>query len=191
MPTICPKCQHVRPAETSVPDWQCPACGVAYAKAHTASAPVAPAANARNFSLAMEPQRGLRWRALVTVAAVLMVLWWGYQAQQGKRGIFELGSPTADLDTGAIQRLAGTVRAEQVVMYSTTECGHCVQAKSWLSSHGFAFTECNMSVDSRCVSEFQALRGNGTPYLVVRGPRGEHHMKNGFDSDEFLAALQG
>ncbi len=48
-----------------------------------------------------------------------------------------------------------------------------------------------MSVDSRCASEFQALRGNGTPYLVVRGPRGEHHMKNGFDSDEFLAALQG
>ena len=46
-----------------------------------------------------------------------------------------------------------------------------------------------MSLDSRCIDQFRALQGEGTPYLVVRGPRGEHHMKNGFDSDEFLSAL--
>jgi ribosomal protein L37AE/L43A len=32
MPTICPKCNTVRPSETTAPEWQCPACGVAYAK---------------------------------------------------------------------------------------------------------------------------------------------------------------
>jgi hypothetical protein len=46
-----------------------------------------------------------------------------------------------------------------------------------------------MSRDGRCVDEFNALKATGTPYLVVRGPRGEHHMKDGFDSDELLAAL--
>jgi hypothetical protein len=30
--TICPKCGHRRPARSTAPDWQCPACGIAYAK---------------------------------------------------------------------------------------------------------------------------------------------------------------
>lgn len=33
MTTICPKCRHVRQATEIAPAWQCPACGVAYAKA--------------------------------------------------------------------------------------------------------------------------------------------------------------
>src|SRR5262245_50326401 len=28
----CPKCKHVRTANEVAPDWQCPACGIAYAK---------------------------------------------------------------------------------------------------------------------------------------------------------------
>lgn len=32
MTVICPKCSHVRPADATNPDWQCPACGVCYAK---------------------------------------------------------------------------------------------------------------------------------------------------------------
>jgi len=35
----CPKCRHVRTAADSGPDWQCPKCGIAYAKfGQTASA---------------------------------------------------------------------------------------------------------------------------------------------------------
>ena len=30
--TTCPKCAHVRAPAASAPDWQCPACGIAYAK---------------------------------------------------------------------------------------------------------------------------------------------------------------
>ena len=33
MPTICGKCQLVRPEDTNVPAWECPGCGVAYNKA--------------------------------------------------------------------------------------------------------------------------------------------------------------
>jgi uncharacterized Tic20 family protein len=41
----CPKCRHVRTAQEVAPDWQCPKCGVAYAKALAAqsSAPAAAA----------------------------------------------------------------------------------------------------------------------------------------------------
>src|SRR5881394_2106661 len=38
----CPKCRHVRSAGEAAPDWQCPKCGVAYAKfLQTQSAPPA------------------------------------------------------------------------------------------------------------------------------------------------------
>lgn len=89
-----------------------------------------------------------------------------------------------------IQSLARTVQAEEVVMYSTTECAYCAQARAWMARYDFAFTECNMSVKPRCQDEFNAYGANGTPYLVIRRHGKEHHMKDGFDSEEFLAALQ-
>jgi glutaredoxin len=84
-----------------------------------------------------------------------------------------------------LHALAATVQASEVVMYSTSECPYCVQAKSWLNQYGFALTECNMSVDKQCVREFNSYGADGTPFLIVRG----HQMKDGFDSDEFIAAL--
>lgn len=32
MSVICPKCRHVRPADATNPAWECPACGICYAK---------------------------------------------------------------------------------------------------------------------------------------------------------------
>lgn len=46
----CPKCRHVRAANEVAPDWQCPKCGVAYAKAVQAQSPApapSPSAAAR------------------------------------------------------------------------------------------------------------------------------------------------
>ena len=85
----------------------------------------------------------------------------------------------------SISQSASQIKSGDIVMYSTTECAYCTEAKSWLTQNGFAFTECNMSIDQRCQQEFNALGANGTPYLIVRG----HHMKEGFDSDEFLQAV--
>jgi glutaredoxin len=84
-----------------------------------------------------------------------------------------------------LRALAATVQANDVVMYSTSECIYCAEAKNWLNQYGFAFTECNMSVDKQCVKEFKDYGADGTPFLIVRG----HQMKDGFDSDEFVAAL--
>lgn len=98
------------------------------------------------------------------------------------------GSPgsTGNMSSEQIGALAATVKSGDVVMYSTTECGYCTQARGWLNQNGFAFTECNMSVDERCVQKFRSYGADGTPFLLVRG----YQMKNGFDSDEFLATLR-
>jgi hypothetical protein len=43
----------------------------------------------------------------------------------------------------------------------------------------------NMSADNQCLKEFKSYGADGTPFLIVRG----HQMKDGFDSDELIAAL--
>ncbi|WP_018610215.1 glutaredoxin family protein [Uliginosibacterium gangwonense] len=101
------------------------------------------------------------------------------------------GVSTAELSEAQIQTLAASVKPEEVIMYSTNECSYCAQAKGWLQQYGFAFTECNMSVDQRCEAEFKAYGADGTPFLVIRRGGKEYQMKNGFDSDEFLSALKG
>ncbi len=94
-------------------------------------------------------------------------------------------SKSSDISAEGLAQLAATVKPGDVTMYSTTECQYCAQAKGWLNQYGFAFSECNMSVREECEREFKSFGANGTPYLVVRG----HHMKDGFDSDEFVALL--
>lgn len=187
MTTLCPKCRHIRPAVTTAPDWQCPACGVAYAKAGAAMNAQLDACSAGYR--AKPGKSGLPWRVMLTIVAVVVGVYGGHQAHLDKRGLGEWFGGADTMDEAAVRQLAGSVRAEQVVMYSTTECGHCTQTRAWLTDHGFAFTECNMSRDARCEDAFRTLGATGTPYLIVRGPRGEHHMKEGFDSDEFIKAL--
>jgi glutaredoxin len=191
MSTSCPKCHHIRhPSESSVPDWQCPACGVAYAKAADAAQGRGPQAVRQHRQPADKPaSRGVPWAGLVVVLALVVGAWFGHKVVRTKGVAGETGSAAsagADLTDAQIHALAATVKAEEVVMYSTTDCTYCAQAKAWLSQYGFPLSECNMTTTPHCEQEFKALGADGTPYLIVRG----HHMKNGFDSDEFLAALR-
>jgi glutaredoxin len=84
-----------------------------------------------------------------------------------------------------IAQIATTVKAGDVVMYTTTGCGYCAQARQWLNQYRIAFTECNTDSSDRCARELTRYGGNGVPHLVVRG----QHMREGFDSDQFLSIL--
>lgn len=183
----CPKCRHVRQPNETAPDWQCPACGVAYAKAADAGRPANPPMAERRAG-STSAGRSVPWGKLMVVAVVVWGIWTGLQVARNKHGgasniVANFGG---DLSAAELSALAATVKPGEVVMYSTTECTYCAQAKGWLNQNGFAFTECNMSVNPQCEREFLSYGGNGTPYLVVRG----QHMKDGFDSDEFLASLK-
>jgi uncharacterized Tic20 family protein len=54
----CPKCRHVRAANEVTPDWQCPKCGVAYAKAVAAQSGSAPAAGQAGMSVTQQISAG-------------------------------------------------------------------------------------------------------------------------------------
>lgn len=90
-----------------------------------------------------------------------------------------------DLNEDELARLAANAHTEDVLIYTTTDCPYCAQAKAWMTQYGFKFTECDAQVREDCARELAEL-SSGVPYLIVRG----HHMKDGFDSDEFIAALQ-
>lgn len=70
MPVICPKCSHVRPPDADNPDWQCPSCGICYAK-FVNSPPQAP----RPIAAPVEGQ-GLRlgWLFKVLLLIVLVLI---------------------------------------------------------------------------------------------------------------------
>jgi glutaredoxin/predicted nucleic acid-binding Zn-ribbon protein len=192
MPLTCPKCGHVRPPDAAVPETECPACGVIYAKAQPR--PQAHEARPIVYADKPAPQGGLvKW--LLVAGVVAYGGWLGHRnferhhAPAGSEEAVAAGEidPDADsLPTDALRAFAARVKAGDVVMYSTTECGYCTQAKGWLNGNGFAFTECNMSVERHCIDEFRSYHADGTPFLVVRGQL----MREGFDAHQFLRILK-
>ena len=121
---------------------------------------------------------------LILILAGAAHLGWQHYAGIDAATATAMAGTSPSLDQ--LQALARGVGPGEVVMYTTSECPYSAQARSWLSQYGFTYTDCNMSLDRRCEQEMQSHGGNGVPYLIVRG----HHMKDGFDSDEFIAALK-
>jgi glutaredoxin len=188
MTSICPKCRHLRQPNETVPDWKCPACGVAYAKAGDAGRGVVP--SVQSYGRLDGNDNGFPWGKLLLLAAVLWGVWAGWQGWHGGGKLS--GGSTISQGSAAqkISALAVKVSAGDVVMYSTSVCPYCAQAKGWLSQNGFEFTECNMTTTPSCIAEFKSLGGDGTPFLVVRHGGKVSYMKDGFDSEEFLALLK-
>jgi glutaredoxin len=188
MPTICPKCRTLRPADTTVPDWQCPACGVAYAKAG-GDALAVPAVRRAQAAQAAVASDGLLasvpWGKLLACAAIVYGAWLGFHRSGAGTGAgsSRLG---ANLTVEQLAQLAASSQPSDVLMYSATWCPSCSAAKSWMGQYGFKAQVCEIDKDSDCLSQLKALDPQGgVPYVIVKG----HHMKDGFNSDEFVAAL--
>jgi glutaredoxin len=92
---------------------------------------------------------------------------------------------SSEVTVEQLRAMASKTRAEDIVIYTMNGCPYAAQAKAWLKSYGFDFIDCNISSDKHCEAEFRAYDATGTPYLIVHG----HHMKDGFDSEEFIEAL--
>lgn len=205
---ICPRCQHVRPGDSPVPDWQCPACRVVYAKAAEAmqrdgsghASGLCPTNSIRASSRdakphplmsrrppstrpsapAPAPAPAFAWRKWLAFAAL------AYGAWVGVRGSLQHNEAAALPSAEALRAIAAQVAPGDVVIYTTSTCPYCAQAKQWMAGHGFAYTECNVETDTRCERELMATGSRGVPTLRVRG----RLMLDGFDAEELVGLLQ-
>lgn len=193
----CPKCHHVREPDAKAPDWQCPACGVVYAKARDArsssyDSTLGSSSTVRHAPFKPERRFALgRWLGLAAIGAgAFFGLRNSLRRHEGENagGLGSLagrfgGTASASSD---LRALAASTSAADVTIYTTSWCPNCRNATRWMREQGFAFTECDVERDPACTAQWQRLDGHGVPVLTVRG----HVMKDGFDSDEFVAALK-
>jgi Na+-transporting methylmalonyl-CoA/oxaloacetate decarboxylase gamma subunit len=80
MTTTCPKCRHVRSPDATNPAWECPACGICYAK--FAGRPEAQSRPSRAPSGRTGQGGGLGWLAVLVLVAGLA---WAVSAAMGRR----------------------------------------------------------------------------------------------------------
>lgn len=75
---------------------------------------------------------------------------------------------------------------DKLVMYTTTHCPYCAEARVWLTRNGITFRECNTDTSPACSAELDRLGAGGVPTLVY----GETIMV-GWDPDRLQAVLNG
>jgi glutaredoxin len=68
----------------------------------------------------------------------------------------------------------------EIEIYTTTSCGVCKVAKSYMREHGIAYTEHDVEADIDRRREFYQRGGRGVPLIFVRGQR-----MDGFEVREF------
>ncbi|MDB5803252.1 MAG: glutaredoxin family protein [Betaproteobacteria bacterium] len=137
MPTMyarsCPKCNYVRRETDTAPDWQCPSCRTAYAKA---SAELAAARRAERVAAQpappppKEPRIKLNWPVLIRAAGVVVfagALAWGAY------GKFVVKPATAPRVAAAV---AAVPQLPVAVLYSMSSCPDCQATRDLLERRG-------------------------------------------------------
>jgi glutaredoxin len=193
MPIICAKCQLVRPEDAAVPVWQCLGCGVAYNKAADAPRVPLPLTGQRphHYAHGVSGAGDFSWPKWLLVLALIAGCYAGYQMALKRGWTSEsVGSIASRLggsyNPEQLAALAAGTQAGDVFVFSADWCPNCREAKSWMNQHGFKYEQCDIDKDHGCQARLASLGGDGISYLIVRG----HHMKDGFDSEEFAAALR-
>ena len=149
MSQICPHCNYARKADDSAPDWQCPSCEKAYAKAGGSLPPE----SLRQYAAATPERSGGMGKWLLVLLAFGAAFWFGRPLLQ-QRGI------------PAAMAVASTEQPE-VVLYATSWCGYCKMTREFFAANGIRYTEHDIEQSSTALQQHKKLGGNGVPLIVV------------------------
>lgn len=78
---------------------------------------------------------------------------------------------------GQPDKAAGNKR---VVLYSTSWCGYCKQARNYFQANNIPFTEYDVETSARGQRDYAAMGGGGVPIILVGNQR-----LNGFSASAF------
>lgn len=97
------------------------------------------------------------------------------------------GSIRAELAAEPLQRaaMADYDKEQKVVMYATSWCPYCQQARNYFREQGIAYTEYDIERDAEAKRRYQAFGGRGIPVIFV----GKRRM-NGFSVSGFNKIYQ-
>jgi len=150
----CPKCGYSRKLGETAPDWQCPSCGIAYAKSD---------ATLSEDRYARRPAAsGGTWLGKILIVVLVVAIGWALV-----HGTRQESGPARQGDFANVG----------VVMYSLTTCGYCNQKRAQLNERGIPFVEYFIDKDPARQRElFEKLiksgyrgGGIGTPTFEVNG----------------------
>jgi glutaredoxin len=71
-------------------------------------------------------------------------------------------SPSYDAKPKAVQ---------EVILYTTSWCPYCKQAKAYFDSKGIPYTEYDVEKDSAAAARRNGMGGRGVPFAIVNGER--------------------
>lgn len=72
--------------------------------------------------------------------------------------------------------------AKQVVLYSTSWCGYCKQARAYFQQNGISYTDRDIEKDPAAKRAYEQLQGHGVPLIMIGSQRLE-----GFNPESFAA----
>ena len=124
-------------------------------------------------------QRGISWFGVLILLALAGGIWKLANSSSSASGEAVMSDPAA------MNQLAKVTQASEVVMYTTSSCPYCHQAKAWFAQNLFLYTECNIDTSSTCKAVYKEAGMRGVPTLVVRGTQ----MRAGFNSLGFIELL--
>lgn len=154
--TKCCYCGHVREPETLAPEWQCPACNTAYAKAQL---------RLENEQLHRQPQP-IRTPTPVATRTGLSLPGWLWKGGLLLVLVFVL-SRFISIEKNELPPPAVAAPAGEVWMFTRDSCGYCKKLKAELGEKGFTFTELNIDSDAHAKEMFDKLEAPGVPVTLV------------------------
>lgn len=97
------------------------------------------------------------------------------------------GSIRAELAAEPMQlaAMADYDREQKVVMYATSWCPYCQQARNYFREQGISYTEYDIERDAEAKQRYQGFGGRGIPVIFV----GKRRM-NGFSVSGFNKIYQ-
>jgi len=113
-------------------------------------------------------------RSMIELTVVMGVVWLAMQWWGGRK------------DDDRAAAIVAEARAGDIIMFSSTTCAYCEQARQWLTAHQVPFSECFIERDAACAARYRATGAAGTPTLLVRGQR-----QLGFNPQLLAQALEG
>ena len=149
MSQICPHCNYARQAADQAPDWQCPSCAKAYAKAGGSLPPE----GLRQYAAVTPERRGGMGKWLLVGLAVGAAVWFGRPLLHHRGEVAAMASASTE--------------QPEVVLYATSWCGYCKMTREFFAANGIRYTEQDIEQSSTAYKAHRNLGGNGVPLVVV------------------------